>query len=120
MPIQDLAKNTELLNRVLTHYKHRLDNFTSNEEIKPLMSRPARQQLTFGELKASISDIMNELKKGNTAEQNLSLYSDLLLSAARQYLKDLERIKEKTRQDLPDTKLTELELEIEAIKACIS
>jgi hypothetical protein len=39
------------------------------------------------------------------------------MSAARQYLKDLERIKEKASQELPDTKLTELELDIEALKA---
>jgi hypothetical protein len=41
------------------------------------------------------------------------------MSAARQYVKDLERIKEKASQELLDTKLKELELGIEAVKACL-
>jgi hypothetical protein len=58
-------------------------------------------------------------KDRDTANLTLPLYSDLLMSAARQYVKDLERIKEKASQELPDTKLKELELDIEAVKACL-
>jgi hypothetical protein len=120
MPIENLVGNTELLKRVLEHYKYRLDNFTNDEEIKPLISGPVRRYLTFGQLKASISQAFNELTKDrNTANLKLPLYSDLLISAARQYVKDLERIKEKAIQELPDTKLTELELDIEALKVCL-
>ncbi|MGA2790604.1 MAG: hypothetical protein ABSF00_07535 [Candidatus Bathyarchaeia archaeon] len=120
MPIEDLVGNTELLKRVLEHYKYRLDNFTNDEEIKPLLSGPLRRYLTFGQLKSLISQALNELTKHrNTANLKLPLYSDLLMSAARQYLKDLERIKEKACQELPDTKLTELELDIEAVKECL-
>ena len=117
MPIENLVGNTELLKRVLEHYKYRLDNFTNDEEIKPLLSGPVRRYLTFGQLKSSISEALNELTKdGNTANLKLPLYSDLLTSAARQYVKDLERIKEKTSQELPASKLAELELDIEAVK----
>jgi hypothetical protein len=120
MPIEDLVGNTEVLKRVLEHYKYRLDNFTTDEEIKPLISRPVRQYLTFGQLKSSISEATNELTKDrNTASLKLPLYSDLLTYAARQYVKDLERIKEKVSQELPDSKLAELELDIEAVKACL-
>jgi len=120
MPIEDLVGNTELLKRVLEHYRYRLDNFTNDEEIKPLLSGPLRRYLTFGQLKSLISQALNELTKHrNTANLKLPLYSDLLMSAARQYLKDLERIKEKACQELPDTKLTELELDIEAVKECL-
>ena len=120
MPIIDLVGNIELLKRVLEHYRYRLDNFTNDEEVKPLISGPVRRYLTFGQLKSSISEAFNELTKDkNTATLKLPLYSDLVMSAARQYLKDLERIKEKASQDLPDTKLTELELEIEAMKVCL-
>lgn len=120
MPIEDLVGNTELLKRVLEHYKYRLDNFTNDEEIKPLLSGPVRRHLTFGQLKSLISEAFNELTKNrNTANLKLPLYSGLVMSAARQYLKDLERIKEKASQDLPDTKLTELELDIEATKVCL-
>jgi hypothetical protein len=118
MPIEDLVGNAELLRRVLEHYKYRLDNFTNDEEIKPLISGPVRRHLTFGQLKSLISEAMNELtKERNIATLKLPLYSDLLRSAARQYVKDLERIKEKASQELSDTKLTELELDIEAVKA---
>jgi protoheme ferro-lyase len=117
MPIEDLAGNVELLKRVLEHYKYRLDNFTTHEEIKPLLSSPLRRYLTFGQLKSSISEALNELTKDrNTANLKLPLYSDLLKSAARQYVKDLERFKEKASQELPEIKLTELELDIEAVK----
>jgi hypothetical protein len=120
MPIEDLVGNTELLKRVLEHYKYRLDNFTSDEEIKPLISGPARRYLTFGQLKSSISEALTELTKDrNTANLKLPLYNDLLMSAAHQYVKDLERIKEKASQELPETKLTELELDIEAVKGCL-
>ena len=115
MSIED--GNKELLRRVLEHYKYRLDNFATVEEINPLLSGPVRRYLTFGQLKSSISGALNELTKDrNTANLNLPLHSDLLTSAARQYAKDLERIKEKTSQELPDIKSTELELEIEAVK----
>ena len=117
MPIEDLVGNAELLKRVLEHYKYRLDNFTTHEEIKPLLSSPLRRYLTFGQLKALISEALNELTKdANIASLKLPLYSDLLRSAARQYVKDLETIKEKASQELPETKLTELELDIETVK----
>ena len=118
MPIDDLVGNAELLKRVLEHYKYRLDNFTTDQEIRPLISGPVRRYLTFGQLKSSVSEALNELTKDrNTANLKLPLYSGLLRSAARQYVKDLERIKEKVSQELPNTKLEELELDIEAVKA---
>jgi hypothetical protein len=120
MPIDDLLGNTELLKRILEHYKYRLDNFPNVEEIKPLISGPARRHLTFGQLKSSISEALNELTKDrDTANLKMPLYSDLLMSAAHQYAKDLERIRGQANQDLPDTKLRELELEIEAVKQCL-
>ena len=120
MPIEDLLGNTELLKRVLEHYKYRLDNFTNIEELKPLVSGPARRHLTFGQLKSSISEALNELTKDrDTANLKLPMYMDLLTSAAHQYTKDLERLRDQANQELPDTKLRELELEIEAVKECL-
>jgi hypothetical protein len=120
MPIEDLISNTELLKRVLEHYKYRLDSFTNVEEIKPLISGPARRHITFGQLKSSISEALNELTKDrSTANLKLPLYIELLRSAAGQYMKDLERIRAQANQELPDTKLRELELEIEAVKQCL-
>jgi len=120
MPIEDLVGNTELLKRVLEHYRYRLDNFTNDEEIKPLMSGPVRRYLTFGQLKSLVSEALIELTKDrDTANLKLPQYSDLLKSAARQYLKDLERIKEKASQDLPDSKLREMESDMEATKECL-
>ena len=120
MPIDDLLDNAELLKRVLEHYKYRLDSFTTDEEVKPLVSGPVRRYLTFGQLKSSISEALNELTKGKDAALlKLPQYSDLLKSAACQYAKDLERLKEKISQELPDTKLKDLELEIEVVNACL-
>jgi hypothetical protein len=118
MPIEDLVGNTELLKRVLEHYKYRLDNFMTDEEIKPLISGPVRRYLTFGQLKSLVSEALNELTKDReTANLKLPLYSDLLRSVARQYVKDLERIREKASEELPETKLRELELDIESAKS---
>ena len=117
MPIEDIVGNAELLKRVLEHYRYRLDNFTSDEEIKPLISGPVRRYLTFGQLKSQVSEALIELTKDrNIANAKLPLYGDLLRSAARQYVKDLERIREKAGQELPDGKLREMELDIEAAK----
>jgi hypothetical protein len=120
MPIEELVGNTELLKRVLEHYRSRLENFTNDAEIKPLLSEPVRQHLTFGHLKSSIIYALDELAKGaDTTKLKSPPYSDLVISAARQYLKDLEQIKEKTGRDLPDVKLEELESDIEITKACL-
>ena len=117
MPIEDLVSNTELLKRVLEHYKYRLDNFANDEEIKPLISGPVRRYLTFGQSKSLVSEALNELAKDKeTVNLKLPVYSELLRSAASQYVKDLERVREKVSQELSDTKLRELELEIEALK----
>jgi hypothetical protein len=115
MPVEDLLGDTELLKRILEHYKYRLDNFTNVEEIKPLTSGPVRHYLTFGQLKSSISEALNELTKDGSAA-NLKLHPEFLASAAYQYVKDLERIREKANQELPDIKLRELESEMEAVK----
>ena len=61
MPIEDLVGNTELLKRVLEHYRYRLDNFTSDEEIKPLISGPVRRYLTFGQLKSLVSEALDRI-----------------------------------------------------------
>ena len=110
MPIDDLVGNAELLKRVLEHYKYRLDNFAGDEEVKPLVSSPVRRYLTFGQLKSTISEALNELSKSSdTGKLKLPQYSALLKSAARQYAKGLEHIKEKSSRELPDTKLKELD-----------
>jgi hypothetical protein len=120
MPIEDLLDNSELLTRVLEHYRFRLDNFTSNEEIKLMISGPVRRYLTFGRLKSQVTEALNELTKDrNAANLKLPLYIDLLRSAASQYVKDLERIREKANEELPEMKLRELESDTEAVKACL-
>jgi hypothetical protein len=118
MSIDDIIGSAELLKRILEHYKYRLDSFTADEEVKSLESGPVRRYLTFGQLKSSISEALNELNKAKDAGSiKLPQYSVLLKSAARQYAKDLGHIKEKISRDLPDANLKELELEIEAVTA---
>jgi hypothetical protein len=120
MPVEDLLDDTELLKRVLEHYRYRLENFTNDEAIKPLISGPIRRYLTFGQSKSLASEALNELTKDRgSANAKLPLYTELLRSAARQYVQDLERIREKTNQELPDTKLKELELDVEGVKHCL-
>ena len=120
MPIEDLLGNVELLKRILEHYRSRLDNFATEVDIKPLLSGPLKRHLTFGHLKSSVSEALNELtKEGEEARMKLPQYSDLLTAAARQYLKDLEQIRDKSQQDLPYVKLSELESDIEATKASL-
>jgi hypothetical protein len=119
MAIEDLIRNTELLKRVLEHYKYRLENFTDDEDIKPLISGPAIRYLTFGHLKTLLSQALNELTEhGNTANLNLPEYTTLFRSAANQFVKDLERIKKKSSQEL-DTRLAELESDLETVNKCL-
>jgi len=116
MAIEDLSRDTELLKRVLEHYKFRLDNFVYDEEIKSVVSGPIRRYLTFGQLKPLVSQALNELSKDpSTANAKFSRYSDLLKSAATQYVNDLERVKERANHQLPDIKLRELESDLEAL-----
>jgi len=116
MAIEDLSRDTELLKRVLEHYKFRLDNFVNDEEIKSVVSGSIRRYLTFGQLKPLVSQALNELSKDpSTANAKFSRYSDLLKSAATQYVNDLERVKERANHQLPDIKLRELESDLEAL-----
>src|SRR5271169_4647147 len=109
MPLPDLVNDWDLLKRILEHYKYRLENFTDDEEIKPLISGSVRRYLTFGQLKTLVSQALNELTEhGNSANLNLPQYGDLIRSAANQYVRDLERIKKKSGQEL-DATLAELE-----------
>jgi len=115
LPLVDLVADRNLLKRILEHYKYRLENFTDDEDIKPLISGPVRRYLTFGNLKTLLSQALNELTEhGNPANLNLPQYTDLLRSAANQYVKDLERIKKKSGQEL-DTRLAELESDLETV-----
>lgn len=115
MPLVDLLGDRDLLKRILEHYKYRLENFTDDEDIKPLISGSVRQYLTFGQLKTLLSQALNELTEhGNAANLNQPQYSDLLRSAANQYVRDLERIKKKSSQEL-DTRLAELESDLETV-----
>lgn len=114
MSLPDIDENRDLLRRILEHYKYRLENFTGDEDLKPLMSGPVRRCLTFGQLKTLSSQALNEFTEhGNAANLNLPQYSELIRSAINQYVRDLERIKKKSGQEL-DAKLAELESEIGA------
>ena len=116
MAIEDLSRDTELLKRVLEHYKFRLDNFVNDEEIRSVVSGPIRRYLTFGQLKPLVSQALNELSKdSSTADAKLPRYTDLLMSATSQYVNDLERVKERANHQLPDIKLRELESDLEAL-----
>jgi len=119
LPLADLVVDRDLLKRILEHYKYRLENFTDDENIKPLMSGPLRRYLTFGQLKTLLSQALNELTEhGNAANLDQPQYSDLLRSAANQYVRDLERIRKKSGQEL-DTKLAELESDLETVNKCL-
>jgi len=115
LPLADIVGDKDLLKKILEHYKYRLENFTNDEAIKPSMSGPLRRYLTFGQMKTLLSKALNELTEhGNAANLNQPQYSDLLRSAANQYVRDLERIKKKSDQEL-DTRLAELESDLEMV-----
>ena len=81
-----------------------------------------KQQSSFQQLlheivrRESASQALNELSKdASSADVILRRYSDLLMSAASQYVNDLERVKERANHQLPDIKLRELESDLEAL-----
>jgi len=121
MPVEDLVKNHELLAKVLSHYRHRLEHLHGEKGLEASMSNAMKENLSFNHTVKQIEHILS--LKGAKAREEAKKYSGLLTLAASTYVKDCEAALEKARNllpDLPDGDLHRLETELAAIKAYLT
>jgi cysteinyl-tRNA synthetase len=118
MPVEDIVRNHELLARVMSHYRHLIEQVHEGEQN---MSNAMRENLSFTHTIKQIEQVLSV--KGAKAKEEAKKYTELLTLAISQYAKDLEAAVEKARGLLPDVvggDLQRLEDELKAVKAYLT
>jgi len=113
-----MAIDAELLKRILEHYKHRLDGFLQDENIKPVASVHFTKHIT--ELKQKVDDALHELGSlKNEAEIKswAKRHHDILKPAVSQYEKDAKQFRDEAHSRLSRPDLRQLEIELARITA---
>jgi len=121
MPIEDIVKNHDLLAKVLSHYRYRLEHLHEDIEGKFSMSNAMKENLAFKHTIKQIEEILTT--KGTESKEELQKYAELLTLAVSQYAKDLEAVFEKGRKmlpQIPNGDLHRLEDELEAVKTYLT
>jgi len=119
MPVEDIVKNHELLAKVLSHYRYRLEHI--NEAADATMSNAMKENLAFKDTIKQIEQIL--ALKGAKAREEAKKHAGLLTLALSQYAKDLETVFEKARgllPNMPEGDLSRLEAELKAVKAYLT
>ena len=115
-----MAIDRDLLRHILEHYKHRLDEFLQEENIKPVASGhfskhiddlKRRSDEALSSLDTLKSDIDDETKRW------VRSYSDILKPAVAQYEKDAKQFLAEADAKLSKPNLRLLELELARIAA---
>jgi len=121
MPVEDIVKNQELLARVMSHYRHRLEHLDDDREIASSMSNAMKGNLSFNHTIKQIEQVLSI--KGAKSREEVKKYSVLLTQAISQYAKDLESALEKAKNllpNIPEGDLQRLETELKAVKAYLT
>jgi hypothetical protein len=121
MPVEDIVKNHDLLAKVLSHYRYRLEHLHEDAGGHSPMSNAMKQTLAFNNTIKQIEQILTI--KGAKAREEAKKHAGLLTLAISQYAKDLEAVFEKAKNLLPDTPdgdLHRLETELNAVKAYLT
>ena len=116
MPIEDMVKDHDLLARVLSHYRHRLEHI--RDDASSFMSNAMKENLSFNKTIKQIEQVL--ALKGVKAREEAKKHADLLTRAASQYATDLEAAFEKAKSLLPNTPdgdLQRLEAELKSLKS---
>jgi len=121
MPVEDIVKNHDLLAKVMSHYRHHLEQLHTDKELQSLMSNAMKANLEFNHTIKQIEQILTI--KGAKAKEEAKKHATLLTLAISQYAKDLEAVLAKSKTLLPDVlegDLTRLENELKAVKAYLT
>lgn len=121
MPVEDIVKNQELLARVMSHYRHRLEHLDDDREIASSMSNAMKGNLSFNHTIKQIEQVLSI--RGAKSREEVKKYSVLLTQAISQYAKDLESALEKAKNllpNIPEGDLQRLETELKAVKAYLT
>ena len=113
-----MAIDRELLKRILEHYKHRLDGFLQDPNIKPVASAHFTKHIT--ELKQKVDDALTELGslKTDTDINNWARRHHYILKpAVSQYEKDAKQFRDEAHSKLSKPDLRQLEIELARIAA---
>jgi hypothetical protein len=118
-----MAIDRQLLKHVLDHYKHRLDEFLQDENIKPLASGHLTKHIT--DLKQKVDSALASLaslENGTDAVTRnwIRDHTDVLKPAVTQYEKDAKQLLDQAHQKLSGPGLRELEIELARIAAEIA
>jgi hypothetical protein len=120
MPIEDIIKNHDVLAKVLSHYRYRLEHMHEAGG-EASMSNAMKENLSF---KSTIQQIEQILSiKGAKAREEAKKHVGLLTLAVSQYAKDLETVLEKARgflPEMPEGDLNRLEDELKTVKAYLT
>jgi hypothetical protein len=117
MPVEDIVKNHELLAKVMSHYRHHLEELHNDKELQSFMSNAMKANLTFNHTIKQIEQILTI--KGAKSKEEAKKHAGLLTLAISQYAKDLEAVLEKAKNILPqilEGDLTRLETELKTVK----
>jgi len=121
MPVEDIVKNQDLLARVMSHYRHRLEHLDDDKEIAPSMSNAMKGNLSFNHTIKEIEQLLSS--KAAKPKEEAKKHTALLTQAISQYAKDLESAFEKAKSllpNLPEGDLQRLENELKTIKAYLT
>ena len=115
-----MAIDRELLKHILEHYKHRLDEFLQEENIKPVASRHFSKHIN--DLKHRVDEALSaldSLKSDIDAETKswVRSYRDILKPAVSQYDKDAKQFLTEANAKLGKPNLRQLEIELARIAA---
>jgi hypothetical protein len=121
MPVEDIVKDHDLLAKVMSHYRHHLEQLHNDKELQSFMSNAMKANLTFNHTIKQIEQILTI--KGAKSKEEAKKHVDLLTLAISQYAKDLEAVLEKAKNILPqilEGDLTRLEAELKTVKAYLT
>jgi len=113
-----MAVDTDLLKRILEHYKHRLDGFLQDENIKPVASVHFTKHIV--DLKAKVDDALGELgslKSETEIRAWAKRRRDILKPAVSQYETDAKQFRDAAHSKLSRPDLRQLEIELARITA---
>jgi hypothetical protein len=115
-----MAIDRELLKNILEHYRHRLDEFLQEENIRPVASGHFSKHID--DLKHRVDEALSaldSLKADMDAETKswVTSYSDILKPAVSQYEKDAKQFLTDADAKLSKPDLRHLEIELARIAA---
>jgi len=121
MPVEDLVKNHELLAKVMSHYRHRLEHLHGEKALESSMSNAMKENLSFSHTVKQIEQVL--ALRGAKAKEEAKKYAGLLTLAISEYAKDCEVVVERAKNllpDMPEGDLHRLEAELKAVKAYLT